>query len=319
MKVKIGTTILIILFFLLTACGGAPMSADTMPPAELSNSGQADAPSAAEAGAPAQDASVTYEIGTGATVSDGQTSTRMIIKDANVTLQVADTDVAVDGVTQVAGDTGGYIISSRVWYQDTYGVSQKYASITIGVPADQFEFAMRRLRGMAVKVLDETASGEDVTDQYVDLQSQLKNLEATRDRILTFLEDAKTVNEALQVNQELTKIEQQIEEIKGRINYLQNRSAYSTIAVTLTPQPPEIVPTLTPTPTPTATPVPWKPGETVDKAGNTLVVIYQFLIELLIWILVVLVPLIAPPVLIVWGIWYFVKRRKKKTTVQKEN
>ena len=90
-----------------------------------------------------------------------------------------------------------------------------------------------RLRGLAVKVVDETAAGDDVTEQYVDLQSQLTNLEATRARIQEFLKDAKTVDEALRINQELANIEAQIEQIKGRMNYLNDRSAYSTITINL--------------------------------------------------------------------------------------
>jgi hypothetical protein len=313
MKSKVSATILIILFFLLAACSPASMPAATeewmwaatSPPVEESYPDQSDVLAAA-------DEPVTYEIENGATVSEGQTSSRMIIKNANIILQVTDTDVAVDGVTQIAGDLGGYIISSRIWYQDTNGQNLKYASLTIGIPADQFEFAMRRLRGLAIKVLDETASGEDVTDRYVDLQSQLKNLEATRDRILTFLEDAKTVAEALQINQELSNIEQQIEEIKGNINYIQNRAAYSTISVSLEPPIPEIIPTPTSTPTPTPTPVPWDPGKSFDQASDTLVVVYHGLIDLLIWIFVFIVPIVAPPVLIAVGIWFLVKRKVKK-------
>lgn len=314
MKEKAGTLVLLVLLFLGTACGAAPtpaamqwdepIAAATQPPA-------ISAPEAPAAGDQPQEA-ITYEVAAGQNVSNLMTSNRMIIKNADIKLQVNDTDVAIDGVTQIAGDVGGYIISSRTWYQTISGQSMKYSSITIGVPADQFEFAMRRLRALAVKVLDENASGEDVTDQYVDLQSQLQNLEATRARLLTFLNESKTVAEALQVNQELSKIEQQIEEIKGRINYLQNRSAYSTITIDLEPVPPVIPPTPTPTPVPTATPVQWKPGETFKTASHALVTVYQVLINVLIWILVVIVPFIAPPVLLGWGIWYLVKRRKKK-------
>src|SRR5687768_13139186 len=80
---------------------------------------------------------------------------QMIIKNADVKLLVEDTDVAIDRATQVIGDLGGYIISSRVWYQPYFEESYKYATISIGVPVSQFENAMRRLRGLAVKVLDE--------------------------------------------------------------------------------------------------------------------------------------------------------------------
>ena len=147
-------------------------------------------------------------------------SNRMIVKNADVRLMVKDTDVAIDRATQIIGDAGGYIVSSRVWYQDYYGNNLKYAAITIGIPVDEFEQALVRLRGLAVRVVDEIASGDDVTEQYVDLQSQLTNLEATRARIQDFLKDAKTIDEALRINQELANIEAQVEQIKGRMNYL---------------------------------------------------------------------------------------------------
>src|SRR5215208_3435579 len=147
-------------------------------------------------------------------------SNRMIVKHADVRLMVKDTDVAIDRATQIIGDAGGYIVSSRVWYQDYYGNNLKYAAITIGIPVDEFERTLVRLRGLAVRVVDEIAAGDDVTEQYVDLQSQLTNLESTRARIQDFLKDAKTIDEALRINQELANIESQIEQIKGRMNYL---------------------------------------------------------------------------------------------------
>jgi hypothetical protein len=254
---------------------------------------------------------ITYEVEAGVNVSNVQTSQRMIIKNAELKLQVSDTDVAIDGVTQVTGDLGGYIISSRVWYKGASDNLLKYSTISIGVPVEQFETAMRRLRGLAIIVLDEDASGEDVTDQYVDLQSQLQNLEATSDRIRGFLEDATTVEQALKVNTELTKIEGQIEEIKGRINYLHNRAAFSTITISLEPQPPVVTPTPTMTPSPTPTPVPWKPGETFNQAGKTLTATYKGIVNLLIWFFIFFVPVLLPPILIGWGIWYLVKRKKK--------
>ncbi|MCF6278257.1 MAG: DUF4349 domain-containing protein, partial [Anaerolineales bacterium] len=187
-------------------------------------------------------------------------------------------------------------------------------TIPLGVPVDQFENAMRRLRSIAVQVLDENASGEDVTDQFVDLQSQLDNLIATRDRIRTFLEQANTVEESLRVNQELSAIERQIEEIQGRMNYLADRSAYSTITVTIQPELPEII---VPTPTPTAsppTPEPWNPGDTFKRSQKTLTVVYQGIFDLTIWLLVVVLPVFGPPLFIVWLIWRLLKGKQAKST-----
>ncbi|MCC6261779.1 MAG: DUF4349 domain-containing protein [Anaerolineales bacterium] len=238
-------------------------------------------------------------------------SNHMIIKNADVRLQVEDTDIAIDRATQAIGDLGGYIVSSRAWYQDYYdGVetkNYKYATITIGIPVDQFERMLGRLRGLSVKVLDETASGEDVTNQFVDLQSQATNLEATRDRIKSFLEEAKTVDEALRINQELSNVEAQIEAIKGQMNYLQDRSAFSTITVNFEPVLPEYKPAPTPTPTPAA----WNPGKTFGNATETLTTAYQGIVELLIWFFVVLLPIAGPPILILWLIVKFVSRKAK--------
>jgi hypothetical protein len=241
-------------------------------------------------------------------------SGHMIIKNGDMRLLVADTDRALDGVTQVVGDTDGYVISSRVWFQDYYGTNYKYATLTIGVPVDQFEPALRRIRALAVRVQDDNASGEDVTSQYVDLQSQLGNLEATRDRIRSFLKDAKTVDEALRINQQLSDVEVQIEKIKGQMNYLSNRSAFSTITINLEPQLPEVV--MTPTPTMTPTPIPglgpWDPGKTTQRATNTLVSAYRVIVDALIWIFVVLVPIFGPPILLIWLVVWLIGRRMRK-------
>ena len=244
-------------------------------------------------------------------------SNRMIVKNADLRLTVKDTDVAIDGATQIIGDAGGYIVSSRVWYQDYYGNNLKYAAITIGVPVDEFEKVLSRLRGLALKVVDETAAGDDVTEQYVDLQSQLTNLESTRARIQDFLKDAKTVDEALRINQELANIEGQIEQIKGQMNYLNDRSAYSTITVNLEPELPVLTPVPTFTPVPTATPIPWNPGETFGEAKSTVTVLYQGIGNFLIWLGVVILPIVLPPALILWGIWKWLNRKTVKVVTAK--
>ncbi len=255
-------------------------------------------------------------IQTGADALTGaQTGNRMVIKNAEARLLVEDTDNATDRALQIIGDVNGYIISSRSWYQTgPDGKNYKYATVTIGVPADQFETAMRRFRAIALRVLDENASGQDVSDEYVDLQSQLVNLEATRDRIRKFLDDARSVEESLKVNNELSKIEAEIEKVKGRMNYLSNRAAFSTITLTFEPDIPPLPPTPTRTPTPTATPKQWNPGHTFESATDSLISIYQVLIELAIWVFIVIVPLIAPPALIVWGIYKIGTRKKAPNT-----
>jgi len=238
---------------------------------------------------------------------------RMIIKNAELELLVADTDVAIDRVTQIAADTFGYIHSASTWVEKNF----KHATITMKVPATEFENALRRLRALALKVQNENASGTDVTDVYVDMESRLRNLEATETRIRSFLDKAATVEEALQVNEELSEITAQIEDVKGKMNYIKELAAYSTITVHLSPEIPTPTPTATstvtptPTATPTATPVAWRPGETFEGARYVLGNIVRTLGNFLIWVIIVLGPFALLLGLIVW-VATWARRRLKR-------
>lgn len=314
MKTRFLFVSLLLLILALSACGAPAPSrsyggpAATEPPAYFEEPAAGMAPPAEQEvkaeDANAQPGGVIYNTG----APDVPAYDRMVIKNAEISLLVKDSKVAIDGVTQVVGDVRGYIVSSQFWYQEHNGENFHFATITIGIPADQFEVVLRRLRNPSIRVLNETASGQDVTDQYVDLQSQLTNLEATRDRIKSFLDQAKTVDEALRINQQLSEIEAQIEQVKGQMNYLSDRSAFSTITITINPDLPPIPPTMTPTPVPTATPVAWDPGKTFEKSSKTLGTAYRGIIDFLIWFFVVLVPILLPPIAIIWLIWWLIRR-----------
>ncbi len=235
---------------------------------------------------------------------------RLIVKDAQIRLLVADTDVTIDRTTQMVTDLGGYIVSSRVWYQEIGMENFKYATLTLGVPVDRFEQALRRLRELAVRVLNENATGQDVTDEYVDLESRLKNLRATRDRVRQFLDQAKTVEEALKVNEQLASIEGEIEQVQGRMNYLFDRAAFSTITIDIEPEITAPTPSPTATPTPTPTPTPWNAAVTFQEASKSLRDVSIVAAQAAIWFFVLIVPMLLPPALIVYVAWYLLRGRK---------
>ncbi len=299
-------SLLTLLAVLASACGGAAPARLAMQDAASGAAApqqSAEQPKPAEApAAPAAGGNADKNLPAGAGVqASPYRDTRMIIKNGEMTLLVADTDRAIDQATGVAVDTGGYIVSSKTWLDNGF----KYATLTMGVPSDQFEVAQRRLRGLALEVQTDTASGQDVSQEYVDLQSRLTNLEATAARIRDFLKDAKKVDEALQVNQQLSEVENEIEQVKGRMQFLKDRSAFSTLAVTLNPQRP------TPTPAPTPTPQVWQPGQTVEAAGNTLGNLLRGLVDAVIWFGIVLLPLVIPVLALVALVVYFRRRSKK--------
>jgi hypothetical protein len=260
------------LALLLAACGGgspqggfAPISgslelgdgaaaAPTFAPAE---------PAPAPTGPPAT-AAPAEAGGAAPAITDAQTApvlndpSRKIIKDAQIAMEVANIDLALSRINGIAAQVGGYILESNTDYTI---IEQKRAIVRLGVPVDKFEITLQSLREGADKVLSEQASGVDVTQEFVDVQSQIGNLEATQARIREFLAQAKTVEEALKVNAQLTEIEAQLSQLKGRLQFLSQRAAFSTITVQLQMPPPPTptpMPTLTPMPTPTPVPI-WNP------------------------------------------------------------
>ncbi len=234
---------------------------------------------------------------------------RKIIKNAQLQLTVESTDVALDRLTGITTDMGGYIVSTRVFTEN----GLKAATISFAVPVDQFERTLRRVRAIALKVEQESSSGQDVTDQYVDLESQLRNLQATANRIRDFLNKAQTVDEALKVNQQLSDVEKQIETIKGKMNYIDDRSAFSTVTVELREPKPTPIPVPTSTPTPTPTPVGWHPDETFGKAVGAQKTLVKTFIDLGIWLIVVPLPYVILIGVIVWLAYRLQRWMQKKT------
>ncbi len=226
---------------------------------------------------------------------------RMIIKNAQIVLEVDDTSTAIGQLEGLAAAAGGYVQSVQthsrpvtIWTDEGPKEEERlWGSVVLVVPADQFEVTLQRLRQMGRQVVAESVSSQEVTEEYVDLQARVRNLEETIDRLRTFLDQAKTVTEALQVDRELRQLEAERERLLGRMRYLEQRSAFSTIAVELQPYVPP-PPTPTPTPTPTSG---WDPGQTAGQAWSVLKALLIALANLAIWVGIVLGPFAAVGVL----------------------
>lgn len=239
---------------------------------------------------------------------------RLIIKDGRITIVAEDTAAAVEQVTQMTIDLGGYIINQRL-FDDGRGYLR--ATMRLAVPVDRFEEAMRFLRTLG-EVVDEAASGTDVTEEFVDLNARLTNLRATRDRLRSFLDQAENVSETLAVNEELKKVEEEIAVIQGRINFLRDRAAFSTIDLTLNP----LIPTPTPTPTATPTPLPtaetWRPADTAQLAVVELRESAQDTADFAIYRSIVCGPWLLLALFILLPAWLIVARRLRKRSARSE-
>ena len=157
------------------------------------------------------------------------TEDRKIVKEGSITLEVEDIAETMDKVAEMADELSGYVVSS---YKHEYerGVS---GHITIRVLSEKFDEAFARLRQLAVAVPYETTTATDVTEEYVDLEAQLSNLQATEAQYLALLEKAENVEEMLKVQKELSNVRGEIERIEGRMQYLERTSEMALIEVTL--------------------------------------------------------------------------------------
>lgn len=303
---------LVLLTLCLMACAGSQSDSSLVP----FNGGASSAPTAPLMEEQAMDGSPEFETAAdtdlafaGGEDADGQPvpgtdqMERLIIRTGSLGLVVVDTEEAVADITRLADQSGGWVVSANL-YQ--YSADAKSGDITIRVPAAGFLNAMEALKGMAIEVQNESVSGQDVTEEYVDLEARLGNLEATADRVRSFLDDAVTVEEALAVNQELSRLEGEIEVIKGRMQYLSQSAAFSTITIHLTPdvanQPVQVAG--------------WRPQGVAKDAVEALINTLQELANLIIWLVIFVVPVVLLIGIPLWLVVRFVRRRWQRRKLQ---
>jgi len=146
-----------------------------------------------------------------------------------MTLVVVDVASAMEQITNLAASYNGFVVNSNSW-QDR---DRMMGNISIRVTSERFNEALQTLRALAVEVRSESTSGQDVTEEYVDLSAKLRNLEAAEEQLLKLMERAGEVKEILEVQRELVKTRGDIEQTQGRMQYLEESSSMSYIEVNL--------------------------------------------------------------------------------------
>lgn len=209
----------------------------------------------------------------------GETQTKMIVYTADLALVVKDSGVAQEDITRMIEGVGGYVSNSSSY---TYSGGLRRITLTLRLPADKFNETMTALRDMAMEVTQENIGTQDVTQEYVDLESRLRALEAKATRLEELMEKAEDTEAVLAVYEQLSQTQVDIEQTKGRMQYLERSAAMATITVTLTPdalsQPLEIAG--------------WRPSGIAKTAFEALVRVFQGLIGALIWIIILIIPVL---------------------------
>ncbi len=216
---------------------------------------------------------------------------RKIVKTADLGISSEDVRGGAARAQQVAARFGGTIVSAQTYRAE----NAVFADLIISVPSDEFEVALEELRGLGEEVTTDTVSGQDVTEEYVDLQSRERNLLAAEQALLDLYARAGNVRDALSIQRELTGLRGQIEQVQGRRQYLEQSSDSARISLSIRP-----------VASPPKPPPAWDPALIVARAWNSSLAVLQGLAAAVISTLVFGWWLI--PVLIVGAFW--LRRRR---------
>jgi hypothetical protein len=201
----------------------------------------------------------------------------LIVRTGQLDLRVADLDAAVSAAERAVAAVGGYVAGS----QRSGDGDQATASVIFRVPAARWTNALAALRAVGTKVLGEQTSSQEVTAQVVDLGARLANLRVTETALQGIMDRATKIPDVLAVQEQLTGVRGQIEELTAEQQTLQNQAALATLTVTFAPPPAVAV---------TQVREGWDPASEIDQASATLVGLGQGLAGAGIWLLIVGLP-----------------------------
>jgi len=165
---------------------------------------------------------------------------RKIIRDANLTIEVASTTEAQQRVTSIAETLGGFVVTSEARQRQDSEPAKRTLDIklVIRVPSAQFNSALEQIEKLATNLTERNVTGQDVTEEFIDLDARLKTQKALELQFLDIMKQAKKVDDALEVQRQIADVRTEIEKLEGRRRFLESKSSLSTITVNIhTPTP----------------------------------------------------------------------------------
>ena len=155
---------------------------------------------------------------------------RMIIHNAKLSVNVKELDVAQSNIEKKVEEFGGYIVESNVYQEDE---QTSRGSMIVRIPEKHFENFLTEAEGQAAKILERKVTGQDVTEQYVDLESRVNSKRAVEARLLEFMGNAEKTEDLLKISSDLAKVQEEIEVMVGKMKFLQNQTSFATIELTM--------------------------------------------------------------------------------------
>lgn len=171
----------------------------------------------------------------GNAASAAEAADRKIIRNADLTMEVNSTTDASHRVTSIAESHGGFVVTSESKQREEADSGKRTLDIklVVRIPSNQFGLALDEIRSLASNMREDNVSGQDVTEEFIDLEARIKTQRALELQFLEIMKQASKVADALEVQRQLADVRTEIEKLEGRKRFLENRSSLSTITVNL--------------------------------------------------------------------------------------
>ncbi|MBA2174518.1 DUF4349 domain-containing protein [Halobacillus locisalis] len=228
------------------------------------------------------------------------TDGRMLIYNAVIELETEDYDQFRQQLDERMAANEAYIVEASISKREN---NRRQGQIRLRVPQSNFENLLGGFEEISESILSQNVTGRDVTEEYVDLESRLSAKEKIESRLLTFLEEAEATDSLLKISQDLERVQSEIEVLKGKMNYLQNQSDFSTITLQVT-ETKVVVPDVGGTSL-----------NTWEKTKQAFASSLNGLTTFVSWTIVTLIgysPIFIPITFIIVLIWYIKRRRRLK-------
>ena len=160
---------------------------------------------------------------------------RRIIRNADITMEVESTTDAQQRVASIAESHGGFVVTSEAKQRENMDPAKRTVDIklVVRVPSNQFGVALDEMKQLAGNLPEANLTGQDVTEDFIDLEARIKTQKALEIQFLEIMKQAKNVEDALEVQRQISEVRTEIEQLEGRRRFLENRSSLSTITVNI--------------------------------------------------------------------------------------
>lgn len=241
-------------------------------------------------------------------LSQAEAMNRKIIRDADLTLEVAAPADVQRKISSIAESAGGFVVTSESKTKELGdGKQELEVNLVVRVPATQFASALDQIRATGSRIVQEKISGQDVTEEFIDLEARVKTQTALEAQFLEIMKRAGKVEDALEVQRQIAEVRTQIEKLEGRKRFLENRASLSTITVSL-----RSPAALAVSPSGFGRSIREALVESIDLAGAIVLFLIRFVI--------VLIPIF---ILLIFPAWlvarYFIRRARKIRLKRRES